>query len=70
MKLHFLKLRFETASNAGSGAWIVPVDHSQDKEGWPLLTPRCVSTNQLEFYIDRMLTELEAIRTEARKRFD
>ena len=38
-------------------------------KGAQLLTPRCHSLNEIEYEIDRLQKELEAIRTTARSKF-
>lgn len=71
MKPYLLKLRFEMPDmrSTDRNAWIVPGDHSRDKDDWPLLTPHCATLGEIEWHINRMQAELEDIRKEARKRF-
>ena len=38
-------------------------------DGPPLITPECVTIGELEYHVDRLKEELEAIRKKARAKF-
>ncbi|MEK0337104.1 MAG: hypothetical protein QQN41_06685, partial [Nitrosopumilus sp.] len=43
--------------------------HTRDKDGYIVITPDCVSLSVMETEIDRLISELEKIRKEAKQKF-
>jgi len=66
LDLHFIADRKRTTPHSPM-ADICIKNHTGD--GLPLVTPRCVTIDQLEYQIDRLQEELEVIRRKARAYF-
>ena len=71
MNPYLLKLKFEKPNvrSTDGNSWIVPGKYTMDADGWPLLTPHCGTLVEIEWHIDRMHTELEEVRKQARQKY-
>ena len=69
MKTYNLDLLSWTFPSLTHHAHIYIKEYSTDEKGHILLTPECVSYQELQYQADRLIKELEEIKRKAKKRF-
>jgi hypothetical protein len=65
-----LDFRYPDFQSSAGSSWVSLLQHPQEDGDFLHITIHCACLSEIEWQIDRMQKELEAVRREARRKYD